>query len=72
MARKRRNGPYMWVTWLIRLLAEENNCEHASWFKAQHDGNSWEKSPSGFKLVRWQVGHTDMLRRCAQKYRGQG
>ncbi|MCY4365694.1 MAG: PD-(D/E)XK nuclease family protein [Chloroflexi bacterium] len=72
MAVLRRGGPYIWITWLTKLLAGEVNCEWASWFKSQHEGNSWERSSSGFDLVRWQVGHTDMLRRCAQEHRQQG
>ena len=72
MAVLRKSSPYIWITWLTKLLAGEVNCEWASWFKAQHEGNSWEKSSSSLDLVRWQVGHTDLLRRCAQEYRLQG
>ena len=27
MAQVRRDGPYIWVTWLTRLLVGENPCE---------------------------------------------
>ena len=72
MARLRDGGPYIRITWLTRLLAGEDSCEWMSWFKAQHDGKSWEKAPSGFDPLRWQVGHTDLLRRCADQHRQQG
>ena len=36
MAVLRNNGPYVWVTWLPRLLSGENTCEWANWFKTQH------------------------------------
>ena len=40
MAKLRATGPYVWVPWLPRLLSDESSCEWASWFKAQHEGDS--------------------------------
>ncbi len=48
MAQLRSTGPYVWVTWLLKLLAGESSCEWASWFKAQHEGWSWSRMPSDF------------------------
>lgn len=31
-----RNSPYVWVTWLTKILAGEQSCEWASWFKAHY------------------------------------
>ena len=31
-----RDFPYIWATWLPRLLTGENSCEWAVWFKAHH------------------------------------
>ena len=31
-----RETPYIWTTWLPRLLTGENSCEWAVWFKAHH------------------------------------
>jgi len=31
-----RRSPYIWVTWLTKLMAGEAQCEWASWFKAHH------------------------------------
>ena len=42
MARK-RDGPYVWVSWITKLLAGEVNCEWAPWFKAHH---TYQKVPS--------------------------
>jgi hypothetical protein len=58
MAVLRGGGPYIWVTWLTRLLVGENSCEWAAWFRAQHEGWSWAKAPSGFDLAGWQMAHT--------------
>ena len=58
MAERRRDGPYIWVTWLTKLLAGENSCEWGSWFRAQHEGWSWSKVPNGFDQVTWQLART--------------
>ena len=58
MAELRKNGPYIWVTCLTRLLVGENSCEWAAWFRAQHESWSWERVSSGFDLVAWQMAHT--------------
>ena len=72
MARLRDGGPYIWATWLTKLLAGEDSCEWNSWFKSQYDSKSWEKAPSGFDLAQWQIRHTALLHRCAEDYRQQG
>ena len=61
MARFRTNGPYIWVTWLPRLLSGESSCEWASWFKAQHEGWSWSRMPSDFDQTGWMMNHTSLL-----------
>ena len=72
MAELRNGGPYIWATWLTKLLAGEASCEWSNWFKVQHDGKSWEKAPSSFDLAQWQIRHTDLLHRCADDYRQRG
>ena len=61
MAVPRESGPYIWVTWLTKLLVGENSCEWAAWFRAQHEGRSWNKVPSDFNLTAWQLDHTALL-----------
>ena len=58
MAKLRRHGPYIWVTWLTKLLVGENACEWASWFRAQHDGATWNRIPNSFNQTRWLMDHT--------------
>ena len=65
MTELRKNGPYIWVTWLNDLIVGNKSCEWSSWFKAQHDSGSWEKVPSSFDAVGWQVKHTNAI----NKYR---
>ena len=60
---EQRQSPYIWVTWLSKLLAGDNSCEWASWFRAQHEGWSYEKTPSTFDQATWQMEHTELLNR---------
>ncbi len=55
----RREHPYIWATWLPRLLTGENSCEWAIWFKAHHQ--SWERVPSTFDQAKWMLNHTALL-----------
>ena len=72
MAELRTNGPYIWVTWLTKLLVGENSCEWAGWFQAQHEGRSWTPVPSSFDTVNWQVQHTAAVTNCRQHWEEQG
>ena len=72
MAKLRIDGPYVWVTWLPRLLSGESSCEWASWFKAQHQGDSWARMPSDFDQAGWLMNHTALLNQQRQKWEQQG
>ena len=56
---QRREHPYIWATWLPRLLIGENSCEWAVWFKAHHQ--DWAKVPSEFNQAEWMLNHTALL-----------
>ena len=56
---QRREHPYIWATWLPRLLTGENSCEWAIWFKAHHQ--NWIKVPSDFNQAEWMLTHTSLL-----------
>ena len=71
MARKRSGNPYIWVTWLTKLLVGENSCEWGAWFKAQHEGSSWEKVPSTFDLAGWQMNHTALMNETRKNWEDQ-
>jgi CRISPR/Cas system-associated exonuclease Cas4 (RecB family) len=58
----KRKGPYVWVTWLTKLMVGEYSCEWAAWFRTQHENDSWEKVPSTFDQAAWQVEHTALVR----------
>ena len=56
---QRREHPYIWASWLPRLLTGENSCEWAAWFKAHHQ--NWTKVPSDFNQAQWILNHTALL-----------
>ena len=56
---RQREHPYIWTTWLPRLLTGENSCEWAIWFKAHYQ--SWAKPPSDFNQAEWLANHTTLL-----------
>ena len=60
MARPRQH-PYIWATWLSRLLAGESHCQWAGWFRAHHQ--DWAKPPSDFDSTQWMLNHTALLNR---------
>ena len=56
---QRREHPYIWATWLPRLLTGENSCEWAVWFKAHHQ--NWTRRPSDFNQAQWLLHLTALL-----------
>lgn len=68
----RRMTPYIWVTWLAKLLVGDSSCEWAGWFKAQHEGNSWKKVPSDFDLEAWLRKHTKAVNAERSEWEQQG
>jgi len=56
---KRRTDPYIWVTWLTKLLAGESTCEWSAWFRAHH--TDYDKLPIDFDLARWTIEHNELV-----------
>ena len=68
MADLRDGLPYIWVTWLAKILAGDSSCEWAAWFRARHDPNSWDRASSG-SLDTWHIRHTALLYRIEERWR---
>lgn len=64
-----RSSPYVWPTWISKLMAAEQQCRYASWFKAHF---TYEKLPSDFNLAKWSAEHGDLVQRRAQELRDLG
>jgi len=58
-ANRERPNPFIWVTWLSKLMAGEKQCEWASWFRSHY---IWDKLPSGLDLAKWTADHAQLLR----------
>jgi len=54
-----RAEPYIWVTWLTKLLAGESQCEWSAWFRAHH--KDYDKLPMAFDLARWTIEHNELV-----------
>jgi hypothetical protein len=64
-----REEPYVWVTWISKLLAGESQCEWAAWFRAHHQ---YDKRASDFDVAGWTAEHTAMVRDRAVELRAKG
>ena len=72
MATLRETGPYIYPTWLPKLLAGLDSCEWKIWFQVHHDSRSWDKLPSDFDLTRYNLEHTELVRLCTEEYEQRG
>ena len=68
----REIGPYVWPTWLPKLLVGLDRCEWKIWFQVHHDGRTWDKLDSDFNLTRYNIEHTELLRLCTEEYEQRG
>ena len=66
------NGPYIYPTWLPKLLAGLDRCEWKIWFQVHHDGRPWQKLDSDFNLTRYNIEHTELLRLCTEEHEQPG
>ena len=56
---EKRNGCYVWVTWLAKLMAGDVQCQWAPWFRSHYMG--YTKAPSDFQQATWIVEHNKCL-----------
>ncbi len=56
---KPRDGLYVWVTWLSRMMAGDSKCHWAPWFKTHY--TDYQRKPSDFQVAVWNVDHTQLL-----------
>jgi len=55
----KRGDPYIWVTWVTKLLAGEGQCEWSAWFRARH--SDYDRLPSDFDVATWTVEHNELV-----------
>ena len=61
-----RRRPYVWVTWLTRLLAEENRCVYRAWYKA-HFKIQKDESPEREVFFAEQTAKHDAIQDVREK-----
>ena len=57
---------------LISRQSGESSCEWASRVRAQPEGSSWARAPSGFGLAGWLMDHTALLNERRELWERQG
>jgi hypothetical protein len=66
-----REVPYLWLTWLPRLIAGEDHCFWKAWFKCHFTG--YEKvEDDKFQLGAWASDHAVMVYERAKALRPAG
>jgi hypothetical protein len=66
----RRPEPFIWVSWLARVMAGRVSCEWQYWFQTHN--RLLSKYPSNFDAVRWQISHTRLLSEVKHEHLGRG
>lgn len=64
----RRSNPFIWASWLPKLLVGESTCEWAVWFQVHNEG--FKKVESD--LMQWHLDHTDLLSRTRANLQADG
>lgn len=64
-----RPEPYVWVSWITKILAGEASCTWSAWLRAHYQT---AKAPSKMELGTWQMDHTNMLRKAVAEYEKDG
>lgn len=64
-----RGEPYIWVTWLPKLLVGEAHCQWALWFRAHY---RYEKAPSTLDTALWCAQHAALVEKTEQALRDEG
>ncbi|MGI2335857.1 MAG: PD-(D/E)XK nuclease family protein [Dehalogenimonas sp.] len=56
---RKRSKPYVWISWLAKLMAGEVQCHWSAWFRTHY--TEYPKAPSDFKQAAWMVAHNQGL-----------
>ncbi len=64
-----RTEPYVWVTWITKILAGESSCVWSAWLRAHFHT---AKPSTDFDLASWQMAHSSLLRKTIAEHERQG
>ena len=62
---EKRDSPYIWVTWLAKIMSGDITCQWQGWFLTQN--KLTKKQPNNFDLADWKINHTKMLTELKEK-----
>lgn len=65
-----RGKPYIWATWLSRVMTGNVSCQWQYWFLARH--KLIHEQPATFDSVGWQIHHTRLLTEVRQELTATG
>jgi CRISPR/Cas system-associated exonuclease Cas4 (RecB family) len=65
-----RREPFIYVTWITKILAGDQSCEWSAWFKAHY--SDYEKQPRDFDIKVWTSRHGEMVRQRAGELQKEG
>ncbi len=68
--KKARQKPFVWPSWITKLIAGEDHCHWKSWLKSHYQ--YYDKTPSTFDSAMWNVKHTTLLRSRMDVLTGMG
>jgi hypothetical protein len=66
----RRENPYIWVTWLTKLLSGESQCEWSAWFRAHH--KEYDRLPTDLDVAAWTLEHGQLVRTRREQLLAEG
>lgn len=69
MATRRKGKPYIWATWLAKLLGGQQ-CVWAAWFKAHYKYEKFEEQAAD--LVKWNQDHERLMRARKRELEAEG
>lgn len=65
---RKTRKPYIWVTWITGLIAGDDDCGWAAWFRVHFNFQEREKK----ELDDWKRNHTEMVKRRAAELEREG
>jgi hypothetical protein len=65
-----RPAPFIWVSWLAKVMSGRVSCDWQYWFQTHH--RLLSKHPSSFDAVSWQISHTRLLSEVKHEFLSAG
>ena len=68
-----RRKPYVWATWITKLLSGENKCWHAAWYKSRYKATKTPDDPDRADFFKeWTRKHDALIATADARYKKNG